>query len=71
MARIEYDVGEGALHPGSITPLLRAMLRRAFATGAFGDLDTATFEKQLSADKIGYISIISCNINILYRMLCE
>src|SRR3546814_12789053 len=26
---------------------------------------------QLSADKIGYISIISCNINILHRMLCE
>lgn len=27
--------------------------------------------KALSADKIGYISIISCNINILHRMLCE
>jgi len=25
----------------------------------------------MSADKIGYISIISCNINILHRMLCE
>jgi hypothetical protein len=25
----------------------------------------------VSADKIGYISIISCNINILHRMLCE
>lgn len=26
---------------------------------------------RVSADKIGYISIISCNINILHRMLCE
>ena len=26
---------------------------------------------EVSADKIGYISIISCNINILHRMLCE
>jgi len=50
--RIEYDVGEGALHPGSITPLFRSMLRRAFEAGAFGDLDAATFEaqvKQISA----------------------
>lgn len=45
--RIECDVGEGALHPGSITPLFRAMLRRAFAAGAFGDVDGATFEKQV------------------------
>ncbi|AKM12171.1 tyrosine-type recombinase/integrase [Croceicoccus naphthovorans] len=45
--RIESDVGEGALHPGSITPLIRSMLRRAFDVGAFGDLDAATFEKQV------------------------
>src|SRR3546814_5641862 len=28
-------------------------------------------ELLLSADKIGYISIILCNINILHRMICE
>ena len=46
-ARVEYDVGEGAMHSGSITPLLRAMLQRAFNAGAFGDLDAATFEAQV------------------------
>ncbi|PEQ12597.1 integrase [Novosphingobium sp. PC22D] len=46
-ARVEYNVGEGALHPGSVTPLLRAMLRRAFEAGAFADLDATTFEKQV------------------------
>ena len=35
------------MHPGSITPLLRAMLRRAFEAGAFGDLDVVRFEKQV------------------------
>src|SRR3546814_11589716 len=30
-----------------------------------------TDDNPVSADKIGYISIISCNINILHRMLCE
>lgn len=37
-ARVEYDVGEGALHPGSIGPIWRAMIRRAFARGALPDL---------------------------------
>src|SRR3546814_9451895 len=30
-----------------------------------------TDDNPVSADKIGYISIISCNINILHRMLCR
>ena len=46
-ARIECDLGEGGLHPGSITPLFRTMLRRAFEAGAFGDLDVVTFEAQV------------------------
>lgn len=46
-ARVECDVGEGALHSGSVTPIVRAMLQRAFAAGAFGDLDAATFAAQL------------------------
>lgn len=46
-SRVEYDVGEKALHAGSVTPIFRAMIRRAFEAKAFGDLDTATFEKQL------------------------
>lgn len=46
-AHVEYHVGEGALHPGSIAPIYRAILRRAFAAGAFGDLDAATFAAQV------------------------
>ncbi|WP_420141353.1 tyrosine-type recombinase/integrase [Sphingomonas sp.] len=37
-ARVEYDVGTGALHPGSIGPIWRAMIRKAFACGALPDL---------------------------------
>ena len=47
-ARIEYDVGEGALHPGSVTPIFRAILCRAFEGGAFGDLDAKVFAEQLA-----------------------
>ena len=47
-SRIEYTVGDGALHAGSVTPIFRAMIRRAFDAKAFGDLDAATFEKQLA-----------------------
>ena len=37
-ARVEYDVGEGALHPGSIGPIWHAMIRKAFERGALMDL---------------------------------
>ncbi|WP_255326386.1 tyrosine-type recombinase/integrase [Sphingobium sp. EM0848] len=37
-ARVEYDVGEGALHPGSIGPIWRTIIQRAFDRGALGDL---------------------------------
>lgn len=37
-ARTEYDVGEGALHPASIGPIYRAIIRRAFDRGALPDL---------------------------------
>jgi len=37
-ARVEYDVGEGALHPASIGPIWRAMIQRAFDAGALADL---------------------------------
>jgi site-specific recombinase XerD len=47
-ARVEYDIGDKPLHPGSVTPMLRAMLRRAFEAKAFDDLDADTFTKQLS-----------------------
>lgn len=46
-ARVEEHVGEGALHPGSVTPIVRAALRRAFEKNAYPDLDAATFAKQL------------------------
>jgi hypothetical protein len=37
-ARVEYDVGAAALHPGSIGPIWRAIIQRAFDSGALGDL---------------------------------
>jgi len=37
-ARTEYDVGEKALHPGSIGPIWRTMIQRAFDRGMLGDL---------------------------------
>jgi len=37
-ARTEYDVGQGALHPGSIGPIWRAIIARAFDSGALPDL---------------------------------
>lgn len=47
-ARIAVDVGEGALHAGSVTPIVRAALKRAFEAGAFPDLDAETFARQLA-----------------------
>jgi site-specific recombinase XerD len=37
--RIEFHVGEAALHPGSLTPIYRAMIKDALKAGAFGDID--------------------------------
>lgn len=37
-ARTEYDIGSFALHPGSIGPIYRAMIQRAFDSGALADL---------------------------------
>lgn len=51
-ARVEFDVGEGALHPGSIGPIWRAMIRKAFDRGALLDLtvdDVARLLKGVSA----------------------
>ncbi|KQM20880.1 integrase [Novosphingobium sp. Leaf2] len=51
-ARVEYDVGEGALHPGSIGPIYRKMIREAFDRGALPDLtadDLARVLKGISA----------------------
>ena len=47
VARTEEDVGQAALHPGSVTPILRSALSRAFKAGAFPDLDQHTFGRQL------------------------
>jgi len=38
-ARVECDVGAVALHPGSIGPIWRALIRRAFAAGALARSD--------------------------------
>lgn len=37
-ARVEYDVGTGALHPGSIGPIFRSIIQRAFDREALPDL---------------------------------
>ena len=37
-ARVEYDVGEAALHPGSIGPIYRSIIQRAYERGALPDL---------------------------------
>lgn len=38
-ARTEYHIGEKALHPGSVTPIVRGMIASAIDAGAFGDLE--------------------------------
>jgi len=51
-ARVEYDVGQGALHPGSIGPIWRSIIQRAFNRSALGDLtadDLARLLKGVSA----------------------
>lgn len=37
-ARVGFDVGTKALHPGSVGPIFRAMIQRAFDRGALPDL---------------------------------
>ncbi|WP_066547942.1 MULTISPECIES: tyrosine-type recombinase/integrase [unclassified Sphingomonas] len=51
-ARVEYDIGAAALHPGSIGPIWRAIIQRAFDRGALPDLtadDLARLLKGISA----------------------
>lgn len=51
-ARVEYDIGTAALHPGSIGPIYRAIVQRAFDAGALPDLmaeDLARLLKGISA----------------------
>lgn len=38
VARVEYDVGAGPLHPASVGPIYRSMIQRAFDGGALADL---------------------------------
>lgn len=47
-ARTEYHVGEKALHPGSVTPLVRGMITAAIDAGAFGDLDKTQAKELVS-----------------------
>ncbi len=51
-ARVEYDIGTVALHPGSIGPIFRSIVKRAFDRGALPDLtaeDLARLLKGISA----------------------
>ena len=47
-ARVEYHIGNAALHPGSLTPIFRGMIANALKQGAFGDLDSAQAEAQIA-----------------------
>lgn len=46
-ARTEYDIGSVALHPASIGPIYRAMIQRAFDSGALADLTADDIERLL------------------------
>ncbi|WP_230190038.1 site-specific integrase [Sphingobium sp. CECT 9361] len=46
-ARVEYDVGDAALHPGSVGPIYRTIIRRAFDGGALPDLSADDIERLL------------------------
>jgi hypothetical protein len=46
-AWVEFDVGEAALHPGSIGPLYRAIIKRAFDAGALPDLTKDDLDRLL------------------------
>lgn len=58
-ARTEYHVGKLPLHAGSVTPIFRAMLTRAFEQGAFGDLDAESFRRQ-----VGEVSAHSTRVGV-------
>ena len=46
-ARVEYDVGEGALHPASVGQIYRSMIQRAFDRGTLSDLTTDDLARSL------------------------
>jgi hypothetical protein len=46
-ARVEYDIGEAALHPGSIGPIWRAIIRHTFDRGGLPDLTRDDLERLL------------------------
>lgn len=46
-ARIEYDIGVVALHPRSIGPIFRSIIRRAFHRGALPDLTAEDLARRL------------------------
>lgn len=46
-ARVEYDIGTAALHPGSIGPIWRAIINQAFERGALPDLTKDDLERLL------------------------
>jgi integrase len=46
-AHTEYDVGEAALHPGSIGLIYRAMIKRTFEAGALPDLTKDDLDRLL------------------------
>lgn len=58
-ARVEYQVGSLALHPGSLTPIYRSMILEAIDKGSFGDLD-----KKQATDIVGQFSSHSTRVGL-------
>ncbi len=50
-AHVEFDVVQGALHPGSIGPIWHAMIRKAFERGALMDLTIDDIVRFLKGDQ--------------------
>lgn len=47
-ARVAYDIGVDPLHPASVGPIYRAMIRRAFDRGALSDLTSDDLNRLLN-----------------------
>lgn len=59
-ARVEYKIGDKALHAGSITPIVRKMIEQAIASDRFGDIEKAN-AKELVADFSSHSTRVGLN----------
>lgn len=59
-ARVEYEIGDKALHSGSVTPIIRKMIEQAIASDRFGDIEKAK-AKELVADFSSHSTRVGLN----------